>query len=251
MARRGRRVGIGLAVAFVILVGLLIGADRVGAWAAERTVADKVSQEVSELGVSASEPDVSVGGFPFVTQVLEGKYEEITILLRDVTANRITLPVLDIRATGVNAEMSTLLSGEGSITADRVVGTATIGYGSVRALFNQEDRQLEDLQLSADNGRLRLRLPLTAGEQQISAVATANVSVSQGVVRVSVVDIRAEGAQLLPGAQRLLDTYKRRLSMQFRLPPLPFDLQVEKVQVEPEGLAVTASARGVPISSGA
>lgn len=251
MARRSRRVGIGLTVALVILVGLLVGADRVGAWAAERTVADKVSQEVDELGVSASEPDVTVGGFPFVTQVIEGEYEEITILLRDVTANQVTLPVLDIRATGVNAELNTLMSGDGPITADRVVGTATVGYGSVRALFNQQGRQLEDLQLSADNGRLRLRLPLTAGEQQISAVAIANVSASQGVVRVSVVDIRAEGAQLLPNAQRLLDTYKRRLSVQFTLPPLPFALQLEQVQVEPEGLAVTASARGVPISAGA
>jgi len=244
VARRGRRWGIGLTIVFVLLVGLLLVVDRVGAWAAERTVEEKVSNEVDELGIAASDPEVTVGGFPFVTQVLEGKYEEITIVLRNVSANRVTMPVLDIRATGVNAAMNTLMSGEGSITADRVVGTATVGYASVRALFDQEG-----LEVGAENGQLRLRLPLTAGQQSITAVALANVAVSQGVVRVAVVDIRAEGAQLLPSAQRLLDTYKSRLSVQLRLPPLPFRLRVENVQVRPEGLAVTASAQGVPISS--
>jgi hypothetical protein len=244
VARRGRRVGVGLAIVFVVLIVLLIAVDRVGAYAAERTIADKVSTEVEKVKVSSSEPEVTVGGFPFLTQVLDGKYKEITIVLRNVSAGKVVLPELDIHATGVNAEMNTLMSGEGSITADRVVGTATIGYSSVRALFDQEG-----LQVGAENGRLRLRLPLTAGQQQISAVATADVTVDKGVVKVSVVDIRAEGAELLPAAQRLLDDYKSRLSVQVALPPLPFRLRVENVQVKPEGLAVTASAQGVPISS--
>lgn len=244
MARRGRRVGITLAIAFVVLVALLVATDRVGAWAAERMVADKVAQEVADRGVSSSEPQVTVGGFPFVTQVLDGRYEEITIRLREVAADQVTLPVLDIRATGVTAEMSTLMSGDGPITADRVVGTGMIGYESVRALFDQEG-----LQVGEEGGRLVLRLPLTAGSQQITAVATASVTVTEGVVRVSVADIRAEGAQLLPVARRLLDAYRDRLTAQIRVPPLPFGLLVEQVRVEPGGLAVRASAEGVPISS--
>lgn len=241
---RGRRLRTGLIVVFVVLVGLLLAVDRVGAWAAERTVAEKVSQQITEQKVSASEPEVTVGGFPFLTQVVAGRYEDIRIFLRDVSANGITVPELDVHAKGVNAEMSALISGDGEITADHVTGTATIGYASVRALIDRPG-----LELSEQNGKLRLRLPLTVAGQQIIAVALADVSAVNGLVRISVADIRAEGIQLVPQAQRLLDQYKRLLSVDVKLPPLPFRLTVEGVQARPEGLAVTASAQGVPINS--
>lgn len=242
----GNRLRTGLIIVLVILVGLLLTLDRVGAWAAERTVAEKVSQEMTELKISAGEPDVTVGGFPFLTQVVDGRYEEIRILLRDVSVNGIVVPELDVYARGVNAQMSTLLSGGGEIVADHVSGTATIGYASVRALINRPG-----LEVSEQNGKLRLRLPLTVAGQKVTAVAVADAGVANGLVRISVVDIRAEGIQLVPQAQRLLDQYKSVLSVQLRLPPLPFGLRVEGAQVRPEGLAVVASAQGVPINGGA
>lgn len=244
MARRGRRVGVWLAVVFVVLVGLLVAVDRVGAYAAERTIAEKVSNEVEKLGIESSSPDVTVGGFPFLTQVVDGKYERISILLRNVSANGITVPSLDVHASGVNAEMDTLMSGEGSITADRVDGTATVGYTSIRALISQEG-----LELGEQDGKLRLRLPLTAGGQEITAIGVGEVRVSAGTIGLVVTEIRAEGVDLPPQAQRILDGYKSRLSVRIALPPLPFGLKIEGVQVRPEGLAVTASARSVPLSS--
>lgn len=243
MAVRGRRLRNGLIVVFVVLLGLLLAVDRVGAWAAERTVAEKVSQEIAEMQVSASEPEVTVGGFPFLTQVVDGRYEDIRVLLRDVSANGLTVPELDVHAKGVNAQVSTLMSGDGEIVADQVTGTATIGYASVRALIDRPD-----LELGEQDGKLRLRLPLTVAGQRVTAVALADVSVANGLVRISVAEIRAEGVQLVPQAQRLLDDYKRQLSVELRLPPLPFRLRVEGAAVRPEGLAVTASAQGVPIS---
>lgn len=244
MARRGRRVGIALAVIFVLLIGLLIGVDRVGAWAAERTLADKVSQQMDQMNATSQEPEVTVNGFPFLTQVLDGKYKEIQVRLRDVSANGITVPDLDVRAKGVNAEMNTLMSGDGSITADQVDGTATIGYESVRALINRPG-----LELSDENGKLKLRLPLEVLSQKVVAIAVADVSAANNKVKVSVTDIRPEGAQLIPAAQRLLDAYKKNLSIELALPPLPFRLQVQGVQVKPDGLAVSATARSVSLSS--
>lgn len=242
MARRRRR-GVWFLVLLLLLIGLVVGADRVGAYAAERTVAEKVSQEVDKLGVSSSEPDVTIGGFPFLTQVVDGKYEEITIRLRDVSANGVTVPTLDIHATGVNATVSTLMSGDGPITADQVAGTATVGYDSVRALINQRG-----LTLAEEGGKLRMNLPVTAGGQSFTAVALADVTVVGGVVRLNVTSIRAEGVTLPPLGQRLLDGYKSGLSAEIKLPPLPFGLQINGVQAKPEGLAVSASAASVPLS---
>lgn len=244
MVRRGRRVGIWLTVTFVVLVSLLVTADRIGAYAAERTIAEKVAREVNDLGIDSATPDVTVGGFPFLTQVVDGEYERISILLRDVSANGLTVPSLDVHATGVNAEMDTLMSGQGSITADRVVGTATVGYSSVRALLRQDG-----LELSEQDGKLRLRLPLTVAGQEITAIGVGEVRVTQGQIRLAVTDLRAEGIELAPQAQRLLDQHKSRLSVEIKLPPLPFGLRIDAVRVRPEGLAVTASAQQVPISS--
>jgi hypothetical protein len=202
-----------------------------------------VSQQTAQLDISSSEPEVTVGGFPFVTQVLDGTYEDIRIVLRDVSRDGVVLPELDVHARDVRAALNTLMSGEGEVVANSMIGTATIGYASVRALFDRPG-----LELSEQDGRLRLRLPLTINGQQITAVAVGEVSGTGGRVRLAVTDIRAEGVTLVPQAQRLLDEYKQQLALEIALPPLPFRLRVESVQVRPEGLAITASARSVPLS---
>ena len=240
---RPRRLMTWLVVFVLVVGGLLVVADRVGAYAAERTIAEKVSQQTAQLEIQSSEPEVTVGGFPFVTQVLDGRYEDIRIVLRDVSRGGVVLPVLDVHAKDVEAELSTLMSGDGEVVANQMVGTATVGYASVRALIDRPG-----LQVSEVDGRLRLRLPLNVGDQAVTAVATGEVSGSAGRIRLAVTDIQAEGVTLLPQAQRLLDEYKQQLSLEITLPPLPFRLRVESVRVTPEGLAITASARSVPLS---
>lgn len=232
-----------LTVVVAVLVALLVAADRVGAWAAERVVAEKVSQEIGQLDVSASEPEVTIAGFPFLTQVGDGRYDEIRVLLRDVSAKGITLPELDIRARGVRADLNALMSGEGPITADHVLGTATVGYTSVRELIDQPG-----LQISEADGKLRMRLPLRVAGQEVTAVATGEVSAADSRVRIDVTDIRTDGVEAPPQLQRLLDGYKSRLSTEIALPPLPMRMRIEGVQVRYEGIAVTASAQGVPIA---
>lgn len=243
MARRGRRTAVTLTVAVAVLAALLVAVDRVGAWAAERVVAEKVSQEVGALGVTASEPEVTISGWPFLTQVADGRYDEIRVLLRDVSAKDFTLPELDIRVRGLRADLNALMSGDGPMAADRVEGTATIGYTSIRELIDQPG-----LQISEDNGRLRMRLPLRVAGQEVTAIATGEVGVANGRVRITATDIRPDGVEAPPQLQRLLDGYKSRLSTELALPPLPMRLRIEDVQARYEGIAVTASAQGVPIA---
>lgn len=243
MARRGRRIGIVLIVLLVIFGGLVVAADRIGANVAETTIAEKVSQQTTQLQIESSEPDVTVGGFPFLTQVLSGKYEDIHIVLRDVSKGGLVLPELDVHAKNVRAELDTLMSGEGEVVAEQIVGTATVGYASVRALFDQPG-----LQLSEQDGKLRLRLPVTVADQRFTAVALGEITSANGRIRLAIADIQAEGVTLIPQAQRLLDEYKQQLATEIALPPLPFHLKVENVRVMPQGLAISASARDVPLS---
>lgn len=246
MARRswGRRFAVGGLVLVIVAVGLLVVADRVGAWYAERAIAEQVSQEVAAREISADQPDVSVGGFPFLTQVLAGRYESISIVLRDVNGGGVRLPELDVTAREVTAPLETLRGGAGEVVADLVTGTAIIGYSTVAALTDQPD-----LQLTAQDGELKVRLPVEVAGEQVTLVGTASVRVDDGRVRVRVAELDAEGGDLPAQARGLADRYARDLAVDLRLPTLPFNLTLDEVSAQPEGLAVTASARGVPLVS--
>jgi hypothetical protein len=244
MRSRGRRLAIGGLVFLVVVAGLLVVADRVSAWYAERRIAEEVRQEIAGREITTDAPDVQVGGFPFLTQVLAGEYKSITIKLRNVEGGGVRLPELDVKATGVHATLQTIRSGQGEARADRVTGTATVGYATVAALANQPG-----LQLSSQNGNLRVRLPVQILGQDVTLVGTAKVRVDRNFVRVSVSDLNDEGGKLPPQGRSLANGYADRLSVAFQLPSLPFNLTLGQVTAEPEGLAITATARGVPITS--
>jgi hypothetical protein len=235
---------VGFLVVLVIVVGgLLLIADRAGATVAERTVADQVKQEVAARGGTTSEPDVTVGGFPFLTQVARGRYDKITIVMRDVSGEGVRLPRLDIEATDVTASVRTLMSGDGKVVADRVHGTATIGYASVVDLIDQPG-----LRLSERDGRLQVSLPVEVLGQQFTLTGTADLAVAGRKIRVRFHDLRAEGVPDVPAARTLINQLAEKISIDVALPALPFSLNVEKVTPRPEGLAVTATAKGVPLN---
>jgi LmeA-like phospholipid-binding len=245
VAARRRKVGIGLFVLLLVVVGLLVAVDRVGAAAAENLIADQAAKEMTARHIStARRPDVSVGGFPFLTQVLSGDYESIKIVLRDVEGGGVRLPELDIKATGVHADLDTIRSGEGQARADRVVGTATVGYPTIAALAN-----LPGLQLSGQDGRLRVRLPVEIQGQDLVLIGTAKVQVNDDVIRVRVSELDEENGKLPAAARSIADSYADQLSVNLKLPDLPYDLTVNEVTPESSGLAVTATARAVPITS--
>src|SRR5215468_4780102 len=136
-AGRGRRVTVVLVVLVVVLGGLLVVADRVAAYAAERTVARQAKQELAAQQISAAQdPIVHVAGVPFLTQVARGRYQKITIDVVRPSAQGVTLDDLFVVATGVNASTAALLHGTGEITADTVTGTARLDWDSATKLID-------------------------------------------------------------------------------------------------------------------
>lgn len=232
-------------IVVVILGALLAVVDRVGAWAAQRVVADQVEAELASTQVQSAPPEVTVNGVPFLTQVAAGEYDSVTLRLRDVGTGAVTLPVVELTATGVTAPASTLIEREGPIIADRVEGTATIGYGSVAALTD-----LAGLELSAaGGGQLRVRLPTELLDAPVVLVGTAEMEVVDGGVRLRVQDLEVEQPPLPPGAEPLVQDLIQRMAVNVQLPPLPYGLTLVGVRAEPDGLAVSVSAVDVPLVS--
>lgn len=247
--RRGRKVLISLLVLLLVLVGLLVVADRIASGVAERAIGDQVRQELTRQDASAARPEVEVGGFPFLTQVLDGTYERIIIRLRDVKGtvegNSVSLPVLDVDARNVTASLDTIRSGQGDVRAERVDGTGTVSYESLATLLDRPG-----LKLSEQDGKLMVTAPLEILGVSLTVTGAAEVTVNEeGKVALRFSDLDAEGLPNLPAARLLLNNYARSISINVPLPELPFQLTLREVRPTPEGLAVTADAQDVPINS--
>ncbi|MFE0132989.1 DUF2993 domain-containing protein [Streptomyces sp. NPDC059037] len=120
MSKRAVRI---LLIVVVILGGLFVGADRLAVGFAEDEVADKLrtSEGLSET------PDVSIKGFPFLTQVVGGTLDDVEIGIKDYDA---TSGSDKIRIADLNARMQGVeFSGDySSATAEKATGTARISY---------------------------------------------------------------------------------------------------------------------------
>lgn len=247
--RRPVRILVWLLVVLVVLGAALLTGDRVGHARAQQIVADRIATELVANGVEATTPEVSIGGTPFLTQVVSGRYERVTVNLREAATDALALARVRLTATGVSAELGTLLSQEGTIVADRVAGTARIGYEAAAELAD-----LPGLELSDSDGLLGIRLPrrVPVLDERLFFVGTAELSVRSGVVRLDVQEMEVEEDALLPFAAEIADQYAQdyaeEISLALQIPPLPFDLSIETVSVEPAGLVIAVSAANVPLA---
>jgi hypothetical protein len=233
-----------LLIALVVLVVLFIAVDRIALVIAEDEVASRIATAYS----MPVEPGVSITGFPFLTQVVSGDYQQIGVTADQIQADGVTLYDLNVHLTGVHATISQLLGGGSStITADRAAGTALVDFATVKQRLPQETQvslggenlKVSGLQLSPDGKNLKLSG--TASYLGISAPvsATAALSVSPSGITVTPEDVTVAGGLSIPGSAI------SRLHFTVPLSGLPLHLHVTSVQVTPGGLRVGAAARNV------
>jgi len=246
--RWGRRLLIVFIVLLVIVGVILAVADRVGLSYAERMIGDKVAAQVSAQKATSDQPEVTIVGFPFLTQVAAGKYHEVKIELANFSApangRTLKLPLLDVRAQDVRAPLSALRSG-GSIVATTVTGTGTIDYTQLATLIGQRD-----LKLTEKDGKLTGSLPVSLLGQTFEVTGTAALSVSKGALQVRVSDVTTGNAPDAALVRNLINTYVKSLGVSFKLPTLPLRLTVESLQPQPNGLTFTAAAHDVTFAAG-
>ncbi|MFY1689554.1 DUF2993 domain-containing protein [Plantactinospora sp. WMMB782] len=249
--RRGRRALVVLVILLLVLAGLLVVADRVAAGVAERMVAEQVDKEISRKNIQSTAPEVTVGGFPFLTQVLDGRYDSVKVLLRDVqgpvegTEATVKVPELTVDARDVTASLDTLRSGQGEVTAKTVQGTGTVTYDSVVALIDRPGVQLRE-----QEGKLGVTAPVQVPiiNQELTVQGTANVTVDGDDIVIAFDRLSSADLPDNPVIQTFVNNFARQLTVRVPLPPLPFALQLHEVRPLPNGLSVTASASDVALS---
>jgi DUF2993 family protein len=250
--RRGSRLVVSLVVLVMVLTGIFLALDRVGANAAEDRIATQAAQEMSARNItSPAKPTATVAGFPFLTQVLRGRYDQVTINVDQPRSGTVQLDKITLVARRVRASMRTLTSGNGPVTADVVSGTASMDWRAVVALMNIAGLPGLDpskVQISVLDNQVRLRLPISVAGQQMTLTAAGSLAVSQGKVRLTVTKVTPEGKNVPSLIVGLLQQYERALSVDIKIPPLPYRLVVNRVQSSEAGIVATASAENVVLA---
>jgi hypothetical protein len=167
-----------LLVVLLVVVGLLVALDRVAVLAAERVVATRIQTDQS----LPERPDVSIGGFPFLTQAIAGRYGSVTLTVHDLHRTVVPVHTLTVHLTGVHvplssvirghvssvpvdrASASVLLNGDVMVKASATVAGFTVG-GSLRAHVEVKGSDL----VIAVNG-LDLTIPLAGLPFRIALV---------------------------------------------------------------------------------
>lgn len=228
----------------LLLLGVLaVVADRVGATVAARAVAQQLQRQAG----LATPPEVVVGGVPFLTQALAGRYERIEVTARDVPAGEVQgapvrLRTLTATLRGARVPLADAVSGTvASVPVDRVDARVLVPYevfarsaGSGRVSVGPEDE------------RLRVRGTVRVLGRDLRASALSRVRVDDDVLVVT-----AESFDVGAGpADRLVTRALRdRFDLRVDLGGLPYGLRVDAVRVGADGVAVRASSAGAVLSA--
>lgn len=226
--------------ALAIVAVLLVAADRIALLVAESQIADRVqkSQQLS------AHPQVSIKGFPFLTQVLGGRYHELDVSVRNVTRGGLTVDKLSVRAHGVSVPFSKVLAGSVSeVPVDRAEAVVTLGYARVNAYIAEQLGEV--LKVSADNGNLKLTGTLPV-PPRISLSARAAIDVSGSAITLRPVAVASILAKI-PGAGVTAGQVEQFLTLRLPISQLPFGIQLQRATVTATGLVIAASASGLTI----
>ena len=225
-----------LLIVVFLLLGLAVIADRVAVGIAE----DRVGQELASKGALAGTPTVDIAGFPFLTQAVAGRYDDVRISL---TADELGQPEgtrADIALHGVHVPLSSVLSGSVTeVPVDRIDGTATLSYALLSAQLGG------DATVRREGDGLRITKTVELLGQTFPLTAVGTVALDGDALVIDVEGAAGAGVDvpefLVTGVSDLLD-------LRYTVPALPFGLQLTGVQPAEGGVDVQVSARDTVLS---
>ncbi|HZY76186.1 MAG TPA: DUF2993 domain-containing protein [Jatrophihabitantaceae bacterium] len=219
-----------LVIGIIVLVALLVAADRIGNVIAEHTVATTV-QDSQHL---AHRPDVNIAGFPFLTQLAAGKFGKVTLHDHDLTTG-----------TGRRAlhlsEVTVVLR---DVTVARDFSSATAAHTTANAVASYSDLSsaLGVTVSYAGDGRVRAKASTSVLGQTVSGTVTARPVVQSGALAFGSTRVSVAGAQLPSSAsQALADVFGAPLSFA----GLPYGLSVHSVTASADRLDLVLTGRNL------
>ncbi|MBV9098999.1 MAG: DUF2993 domain-containing protein [Frankiaceae bacterium] len=204
-----------LLIAVVVLVAVLVVLDRVAVKAADDVVAARIqAQEHLQ-----SQPSVSIGGFPFLTQAIGGKYDDVTLTVHHFDRSVVPVDTISVELRGVHVPLGAVFSQHlSSVPVDSATARVLLSYGDLNGYLRGKGVSVA----SAGGDRVRISGSVTVAGQTLSASGTATIEVQ---------------------SDSLLLRAANSVSVAVPLAGLPFGISLRSATATNRGIQVTATAQ--------
>jgi hypothetical protein len=217
-------------IALVVLVGLLVAADRIALHFAQSELAAKIAQE-QDL---SQKPTVKIDGFPFLTQALARDFPHATIDIHGLSAQGV--PISDLHADLRGVHVS---SGYNAATVDTLTATAELNYTDLSTVLTQKAGFAQVHLSDGGDGQVKATISL-AGLISTSVTVKVTLLPDNTLLFVS-------GTIQTPLSAVGLST-PSNLNYKLPLGALPFGMTLTALNIGQTGVDIVATGHNVALS---
>ncbi|OHV47446.1 LmeA family phospholipid-binding protein [Pseudofrankia sp. BMG5.36] len=229
----------------LVLILLFVVVDRVTVSVAEGEMAKQLKTSVVENVACGAPPPtvkgVSIGGFPFLTQVLFGKFQNIGVTVEDLSTPQLRIASIQANLKGIHVPLSQIISNNvGEVRVDSAQATVRVRYDDLNTFLASQPGGLRIN--PKDNGR-RVEITGTAdvpllGAQQVGGITTFEVRDNKLILVPTEITLRGLLNLDIPlgGLGELIP------SIPIPVGELPFQLDITKASTDASGLSLSAIA---------
>lgn len=230
-----------LLIVLVILGGLFVAVDRIAVSVAE----DKAAERAQTTQGLTSKPDISIKGFPFLTQVAADKLDDVRITAHDIQAGtggerlRIESFTADLRGVELSGNYQ-------HAVADTADGSVFITYADLTAAAPKGVTVAYGGAGKDGKGKVKV----TGSVTDVPLLGTVRKSVTSvvSVEKGNTVRLHADvipGIDSIPGLDKLI---RDKIDFTRSLAGLPTGITVRSVVTTPTGISVAASGTNVVLA---
>jgi hypothetical protein len=221
----------------IFLIVVIVAVDRVGAIVAGQVLASKLKTDEH----LAHRPDVTVGGFPFLTQALRGSYSDVKVTAHDVDVNDINVTTFAVQLHGAHIGLKAAVHGNvHQVPVDRADGQLTISYADVNDYLHS--RHLKVSQGSGGQVKVTGSLRIAGHTIEASGLGTATVRSTTIVVHV-----RQVSAGIGSHVSHL--SLAQRINFTLPLTGLPFRIALGSVHATNAGIVAAGTATNLVLGA--
>ncbi|MEU0677306.1 DUF2993 domain-containing protein [Streptomyces sp. NPDC006172] len=238
-----------LLVVVVILGGLFVIADRLAVNFAEDETANKLK---ANEGL-ATTPDVSIKGFPFLTQVAGGELDDVEVGIKDYEAAAGTGGE-KIRIQNLQADMKGVAfsSDFSSATAASATGSASISYAELLKAAKSEPNQVgpgvtaQVVGLSdGGNGKIKVTVEASVLGTKLPQPLTVLSSVA---VEGDTVRVHADTLPSFGGVRAAENEVRSITDFKQKIDDLPGGIKLDKVEAATDGVKISVKGSNVRLA---
>lgn len=231
----------GLRIVFVVclVLGVLfVAADRLTVYVAEGKVAEKIQ---ARQGLEGS-TEVSINGFPFLTQIAGKHLDDVDVTMTGIradaaaagTGERLMISEFSVELSGVELDED-----YGGATAEAAEGSALIAYEALTAVAGHQGVTFG----YGGGGKVKV----TASAEVLDAPEPAEVlstveSEGGDTIRLHAEEIPAAG---VPGAE---EAVRGAVDIDRQVGGLPDGVRIDMVTATEEGIVVDVTGQGIRVA---